>query len=67
LPTPQQHEQAGEGLLHELTDDEYFAAIEQMPPVYDADGNRVPGLFDDVQDRRAEKRAAAERGEDFLP
>lgn len=57
MPTPKQHEEAGEGLLHQLTDDEYFDAIGQMPPVYDADGNEVTGLFDDVLDLREEKKA----------
>jgi hypothetical protein len=50
------HEQIREGDLHNLTDDDYFDALAQMPPVYDADGNEVGGLFDDVQDKRAEKR-----------
>lgn len=67
MPDPKRHAETGEGLLHELTDDEYFAAFSQMPPVYDADGNEVSGLFDDVQDKRAEKKAAAERGEEWSP
>lgn len=67
MPDPRRHEETGEGLLHELTDDEFFDALTQMPPVYDADGNEVIGLFDDVQDRRPEKRAAAERGEEWTP
>lgn len=67
MPDPSLHQQTGEGLLHELTDDEFFDALPQMPTVYDADGNEVTGLFDDVQDRRAEKRAAAERGEEWSP
>lgn len=57
MPTPQEHREAGEGLLHHLTDDEYFDALPTMPKVFDADGNEVTGLFDDVQDLRAEKRA----------
>lgn len=48
-----------EGDLHNLSDDDYFDAIAAMPPVYDADGNEVPSLFDDVVD----KRAAKARGE----
>lgn len=55
MPNPR-HEQIREGDLHNLTDDDYFAALAQMPPVYDADGNEVAGLFDDVQDKRDEKR-----------
>ncbi len=64
-PTPPG--EPAEGNLHDLTDDDYFDALAQMPPVYDADGNEVSGLFDDVQDRRAEKRAAVERGEKWSP
>lgn len=56
-----------EGNLHDLSDDDYFAAIQEMPPVFDADGDEVTGLFDDVQDRREEKRLAAERGEESSP
>lgn len=56
----EKHRRTGEGGLHELTDDDYFTALETMPPVYDAEGRQVTGLFDDVQDLRAEK--AAERG-----
>lgn len=55
--TNPRHEQIREGDLHNLSDDEYFAALEQMPPVYDADGNEVTDLFDDVVDLRAEKRS----------
>lgn len=55
MPDPKRHEETGEALLHELTDDEYFDALPLMPKVYDADGNEVVGLFDDVQDKRADK------------
>jgi hypothetical protein len=67
MPDPKRHQETGEGLLHELTDDEYFAAFEEMPKVYDADGNEVTGLFDDVQDKRAEKQIAAAHGEEWTP
>lgn len=53
--TNPRHEQIREGDLHNLSDDDYFDALAQMPPVFDADGNEVTGLFDDVQDMRAEK------------
>jgi hypothetical protein len=46
-----------EANLHQLSDDDYFAAISEMPPVYDAEGNEVTGLFDDVVDLREAKRA----------
>lgn len=49
------HERIREGDLHNLSDDDYFDALAEMPPVYDADGNEVTGLFDDVQDKRTEK------------
>lgn len=51
----QPHAESGEGNLHDLSDDDYFDAIATMPPVYDADGHVVTGLFDDVIDARAQK------------
>lgn len=56
------HAATGEGNLHDLDDDTYFEAIAQMPKVFDADGNEVAGLFDDVVDARDAKA----RGE-FAP
>lgn len=61
--TNRRHEQIREGDLHNLSDDDYFDALAQMPPVYDADGNEVHGLFADVQDKRAEKAAGTYRPE----
>lgn len=57
----ERHRSIGEGDLHSLSDDDYFAALEEMPPVYDENGNQITGLFDDVVDMREEKRRAAER------
>lgn len=65
--TAARHQASGEGNLHDLSDDDYFEALAEMPKVFDADGNEVVGLFGDVQDRREEKRLAAERGEEFSP
>lgn len=60
---PNQHEQTGEGNLHDLTDDEYFASLEEMPPVLDAEGNEITGLFADVVDARESKARAARAAE----
>lgn len=60
-PEPDKHTVSGEGNLHDLTDDEYFNALPEMPPVYDAEGNQVTGLFEDVVDAREAKRAEAAR------
>jgi len=65
MTTPGTPDQPGEGNLHDLTDDAYFAAIESCPPVYDAAGNRLTSIFDDVQDKRAEKASTA--ATEYLP
>ena len=45
-----------EGNLHLLSDDEYFDDLHNNPvPVYDADGNELTGLYDDVVDERDKK------------
>lgn len=44
-----------EGDLHNLSDDDYFDAIAEMPKVCDGDGNEVTGIFDDVVDMRGKK------------
>lgn len=52
------HEQSGEGGLANLTDDDYFDDLNNhRVPVYDADGNELTGLYDDVIDARELKKA----------
>jgi len=55
-----------DGDLHSLSDDEYFEALAAMPAVRDADGSPVD-VTGDVQDRRAEKAAAAAAGQEWTP
>lgn len=52
------HEASGEGGLHDLTDDAYFDDLHNnLVTIFDADGNPVEGMYDDVVDMRAEKKA----------
>lgn len=52
-----------EDALHELSDDDYFDALAEMPEVLDASGKPVTGLFDDVTDARESKARAKAAGE----
>lgn len=53
------HDEIGEGNLHELDDDTYFEALATCPPILDAEGRPLVGIFDDVQDKRAEKAGSS--------
>lgn len=59
-PEGQDPQEPREGNLHDLTDDAYFAALAEMPPVLDAEGNEVTDLFADVVDAREEKAQIAQ-------
>ena len=50
--------ETGEANLHTLTDNVYFDDLNNhRVEVYDADGNPLTGIYDDVVDLRAEKEA----------
>lgn len=52
------HEATREGGLHDLTDDDYFDdLLNHRVAVFDADGNEVTDMYDDVSDVREAKRA----------
>lgn len=64
MTEPEPEVEPREGNLRQLTDEDYFAAIDEFPGATDDQGRPVTGLFDDVVDARASKaRAAAAAGE----
>lgn len=52
------HRATAEGGLHDLTDDEYFDDLNNhRVQILDAGGSVIEGIYDDVVDRREEKKA----------